>query len=185
MYENTTFTKPGFLTNYLGKHSDELDLNEHDITSDDTRGYFTIANFLRKHGFPSYEEDYSEEAILERVRFKKLQQQVAAQHRKLGPENDYISNYKSDQMKDKAYLFSESLYGGRFQEIPRVEQKQVEVLQGSEVSLEEKIQFEFASDEQVAGGDAPTTSVHNPFYSRVQLTFWNKLKVNRLLVIHS
>lgn len=177
IYENSTFTKPGFLANYLGKHSEELDLHEHGDISPETRGYFTLTNFLRRHGFPSYEEDYSEEAILERVRLKKLQQQAqvaATRTQERFAENEFISAFEENLEEPR--ICNEKVYGECLDFNPRIEEdvvKEEKKLSG----VESKPQCEVSAAQQEMPANADVSTAVNPFYNRVELSFWDKLKV--------
>lgn len=163
-----------------------------DIISTDSR-YFTFTNFLRRHGFPFNEEDYySEEAILERVRFKQQQQQkVKVQRRpkksqsqvksenekKTGDLEELKINFKilEELTSEKAVeeIIQEEKVKEEEENVPPkvseevVEPEVVEVVKCENVEvLENQVEMFEKSEETI-----------NPFYNRVEISFWNKVKV--------
>jgi hypothetical protein len=210
-----------FLSSYLsGKEADTLEGHhdtDDDIISTDSR-YFTFTNFLRRHGFPFNEEDYySEEAILERVRFKQQQKQQKvtkvqrSQQRKLiqrsqvkKEEEDWGNERRGEilreaeeetEVKIERESEKELRRSERLQELIKVkqvetpkvpvveyqrvvepevlreveEEKEVEVVNAEEEIFEEKVEMQRRESEGTAV---------NPFYNRVELSFWNKVKVS-------
>ncbi|ODN04696.1 1-acylglycerophosphocholine O-acyltransferase 1 [Orchesella cincta] len=179
MYENTSFTKPGFFSNYLGKHTEGLDINEHDITPD-SRGFFTLTNFLRRHGFHSYEDEYSEEAVLERVRFQKLQEQAAIHSRKYMSEDSIYALHEHNTRtslpeRENIFDFDDSTYGSDKELLNPVNIEEnlanKEILCKSEVNREEMRE------------NVSYESTLNPFYNRVELSLWDKIKIGIFTVI--
>lgn len=183
IYENTTFTKPAFFSSYLGKHTDdELDLHAHEITPE-SGGYFTITNFLRRHGFQSYEEDYSEEAVLERVRFKKLQQAAAAAQKtqQLISHNFISSDFDTDEAIKARHVSGDTpLYEELVEEtFPRSESKIQDIEdEGDNQPTEEKSCTDDIQqkDMQINSNVSPCV---NPFYNRVEVSTWDGIKVLR------
>ncbi|CAL8096392.1 unnamed protein product [Orchesella dallaii] len=174
MYENTSFTKPGFFSNYLGKHTDGLDINEHDITPD-SRGFFTLTNFLRRHGFNSYEDDFSEEAVLERVRFQKLQEQAAIHSRKFVSEDSIFAF--SEKESRSSLTEQDNIFGNINDSTYRLDKELLKPVNIEDCLPEKEILCESkVSTEEMRKNDLYQSSI-NPFYSRVELSVWDYLKI--------